>query len=163
MSQNITYYLTSVFTLARLHCRADDARSWSSFRLVPPESLSRAVKPGFAYTCAEQLHRPRLPAVTGAGLTADLQGFRIRPEGWPLLQRRTAALVLRRCIRVGGHFGSDARSARCPARCGQSMRRAQDSALGARRLCMSGGPSPCGALCAPFKTVRESSHEVGGR
>jgi hypothetical protein len=36
-----------------LKLRAD--RSWPSFRLVLPESLPRAVKPGFAYTCARRI------------------------------------------------------------------------------------------------------------
>ncbi|SRR6266851_6942443 len=52
--------------------------------------------------------RSAVPPPTGTlrsqpGLTANLQGFRIRaPEGWPLLQRRAPVLCLRRrsCKRV---------------------------------------------------------------
>jgi hypothetical protein len=73
------------------------------------------------------MYRAALPSAvvlrSQPGLTANLQGFRIRaPEGWLLLQRRAPALVLRRCVRLGSHLGSDA--SRAPPGARQGLRAA---------------------------------------
>ena len=77
------------------------ARSWPSFRLGPLNTCQGRCQAGLrVYVCRAP---PPFAVVLRlqTGLTANLQGFRIRaPEGWPLLQRRTTALGMRRCIRL---------------------------------------------------------------
>ena len=105
------------------------------------------------------------------GLTANLQGFRIRaPEGWPPSHPSRAwrwscgATSVRSATsgptRVGRRrgpagpksgrptTGSVPGPVRCPASYGQSMRCARDSGLVARRFCMCGGQAAWRALRA---------------
>ena len=111
------------------------------------------------------------------GLTANLQGFRIRaPEGWPLFQRRVLVLAcgtasMRSAPRIrrepgaavarpgpkatGRATGSVPGSGRGPACYGEPIRRARDSGLVVRRFCMCGGQPARRALRALEYVVQE--------
>lgn len=146
-------------------------RSWPSFRPVRPESLPRARS-----SPASRVHVPgsftarSCPTVTG-GLDGELARLQDQGTGgMALLQRRPPALdpavprLSRRSPRVryepgaavarqglkaaGPATGRVSGSAWCLASYGQSMRCVRDSALVARRSCMSGAQAARRALRA---------------
>ncbi len=124
-------------------------QSWPSFRPVPWILAKCAVKPGFPCTFAWQLHPPVVVLRSQTGLTANLQGLRIRhrrdgpsprttprtsaglaAQGpsqrsrWVCRWREPGAAVARQGLRAAGPDAQEhARIHRCPVSYGPSMHR----------------------------------------
>jgi len=137
------------------------ARSWPSFRLVPLNPCQGRGQARLRVYLYQAIPPSAVVLRLQTGLTANLQGFRIRaPEGWPLLQRRAStepmaprrssgslrvrrepgAAVARQGLRAAGPAtASVSGSVKCPVGYGRTViRRIRDSALVARRFCMVG-------------------------
>jgi hypothetical protein len=88
--------------------RRGGARSWPSLRPVPPDFLPRARS-----SPSSRVHVPGTFTIRGCppvtdGLDGELARLQDRGTGgMALLQRCTRAQGLRRCVRLGGHLGSD--------------------------------------------------------
>ena len=152
------------------------AQIWPSFRLVPLNPCRGRGQARLRVSICRAAVPFAVPLQSQTCLTVNLQGFRIRaPEGWPLCNaalalgswrcvrlgrlprvlREPGAAVARQGLRAAGPAtGSVPGSARCPASNGQSMRRAWDSALGAWRFRMCGGPARAARPARPSRHPR---------
>jgi hypothetical protein len=91
-----TVYLTGLVSRSRLdHLELRSAQSWAFLRPVPRTPCQGRGQGRLRVYMCQAAPRPAVcPSVTEVS-TANLQGFRIRARGWPLLQRRRQRLACR--------------------------------------------------------------------